>query len=96
MSNPRSLFYGNPDLAKWHKSLVNSDTFDVAVTYAMAQLVTERPTADQMIGAQSFVRVFRELSTKLEEPTRFEAPRLVPPELLGRPKPPESQQPHHD
>lgn len=96
MSNPRSLFYGNPDLAKWHKSLVNSDTFDVAVTYAMAEFASEIPSADKMAGAQRFLQVFRELSTKLEEPTRFEAPRLVPPELLGKLKPPESQQPHHD
>lgn len=93
MSNPRSLFYDQPELARWHRELCSTDNFETAVTYALAEFSMFCPTREEMQGAQRFITLFRALSLKEETSTPdFGAPRLIPPELLGA-KPSANPQP---
>lgn len=84
MISPKTLFLQQEELAKWHLSLVKSDNFEKSVVIAMAQMMTEHPSSDQIRGANRFLDLFIGLSHK-EEPEKkssLVSPQLVPWEKL--------------
>lgn len=81
----KQLFQEDKERRKAHTALVNSDAFELGVTFALADYAADCPTKEQLEGVRRFLDRFIRLADKEEEaPNPFGAPRLIPPEQLGK------------
>lgn len=55
--SPKKRFQENEDAVRAFRAIVDSDHFQLALTYATAQYFQSNPTTDEVIGANSFLKV---------------------------------------
>lgn len=72
MSSPKELFLRDKDLASKWAGICHSDTWEKTLSYVRSELMTGRPSREQIIGAESVIRIFETITDA--EPTSFEFP----------------------
>lgn len=83
MPAPKQLFRQSKDRCKVLAAITQSDAFEEAVVYAMAEFAATHPSDERLRGVHHFLDILTHLHTEDEErESPFAIPRLTPPEEL--------------
>lgn len=76
MTASKEIFLRNRELAKWWASITHDNRFTEVATFARAEIMEQRPTQDQMVGAELLIHTLSTLPEGEANPFEFPTPGL--------------------